>query len=253
MEGDQEENSKPRLLLISGTGEAAIAAMNVYMKELSSNFEISVIEERNFTIKKMVRLLRSIWKRYGFRRVLDVLLLRACFSIRDHWKKSSAKSYVPDLSVVDLSEPSVAAYIKNRNPSVVITNGCSVVKESLLKLFPELAINVHPGIAPRYRGIGNFWAFFERNQEQVGVTVHRLVKGIDAGERLVVEAINFRMIGVSFDEIDSIALSRGAFRAARYLLDLTRDVPEEYRELDNRYYSYPGLSHYLRARDNYHR
>lgn len=96
--------------------------------------------------------------------------------------------------VVDLSNPS---YIKKNeinsepivkelmelNPDLIISYGCSIIREPLLSFFNGRFINIHLGLSPYYRGSGtNFWPFVNNELEYVGVTYMYIDKGIDTGE-----------------------------------------------------------------------
>ena len=57
-----------------------------------------------------------------------------------------------------------------------------LLKRSLYRTAPLGAVNLHFGVAPRYRGENTlFWALRERNPAGLGVTFHRIDDGIDTG------------------------------------------------------------------------
>ena len=72
--------------------------------------------------------------------------------------------------------------ITKLNPELIVTYGCSIIKEPLLKLFPNRIINVHLGLSPYYRGSGtNFHAMARGDFQCVGVTYMFMDAGIDTG------------------------------------------------------------------------
>ncbi|ACY15005.1 formyl transferase [Haliangium ochraceum] len=67
-------------------------------------------------------------------------------------------------------------------PDLVIVNGAPILKEHIFSI-PRLGMaNVHFGIAPAYRGVSTlFWPMYHGDFDNIGVTLHAVAKGIDAG------------------------------------------------------------------------
>ncbi len=67
-----------------------------------------------------------------------------------------------------------------------IVFGASYIKGWLIDfLLENLAINIHIGLSPYYRGSScNFWALYDNKPEYVGATIHLLSKGLDSGDIL---------------------------------------------------------------------
>jgi methionyl-tRNA formyltransferase len=84
--------------------------------------------------------------------------------------------------VENINGPDAIEVIKQANPSVVIVSGTRILKPATLQACNATFINTHQGITPRYRGAhGAYWAHFENNPEQCGVTIHLVDHGIDTG------------------------------------------------------------------------
>jgi folate-dependent phosphoribosylglycinamide formyltransferase PurN len=84
--------------------------------------------------------------------------------------------------VENINGPEALEIIKQANPSVVIVNGTRILKPATLQACQATFINTHQGITPRYRGAhGAYWALFENNPKQCGVTIHVVDQGIDTG------------------------------------------------------------------------
>jgi methionyl-tRNA formyltransferase len=72
---------------------------------------------------------------------------------------------------------------------LVNINGTTIIASDVIGLFPGRAINMHPGLLPRYAGLHcHQWAI--RNGESVqGLTVHIMDAGVDTGSILAQQTI----------------------------------------------------------------
>lgn len=86
--------------------------------------------------------------------------------------------------------------------NVAFVFGTSILKSNIFNI-PRICVNVHTGLVQEYRGVdSNFWALYENNIEAIGVTVHKINKGIDTGG-----VLNQKRINLSVDDsIESIFL-----------------------------------------------
>jgi folate-dependent phosphoribosylglycinamide formyltransferase PurN len=91
----------------------------------------------------------------------------------------------------DLHDPTVLESIRATKPDVGLVVGTTIVKPSLYDL-PRLgSLNLHQGKVPEYRGSAPaFWALFN-NETEYGVTVHRVVKRVDAGDVVLSATVPF--------------------------------------------------------------
>lgn len=82
-----------------------------------------------------------------------------------------------------LNSPETVGRVAALKPDLLLLCGCSIVKKELLSL-PRLgALNLHGGLAQRYRGVWTtLWAVVNREPEYVGATVHFVAPGIDDGD-----------------------------------------------------------------------
>lgn len=68
-------------------------------------------------------------------------------------------------------------------PDLLVSYGCSIVRDPLLSAFHGRFINVHLGLSPYYRGSGtNYWPLVNEEPEYVGATFMHIDSGIDTGE-----------------------------------------------------------------------
>lgn len=73
--------------------------------------------------------------------------------------------------------------INNLDPDVIISYGCSIIKEELISNYEGRFINIHLGLSPYYRGSGtNYFPFVNNEPQYAGVTFMHIDTGVDTGE-----------------------------------------------------------------------
>lgn len=82
-----------------------------------------------------------------------------------------------------LNNPDTVQRVRQLEPDLLVLCGCSILKKELLSV-PRLGtLNLHGGLAQRYRGVWTtLWAVVNREPEYVGATVHFVSPGIDDGD-----------------------------------------------------------------------
>lgn len=87
-----------------------------------------------------------------------------------------------NIDVSQVNSPAFATQLRQLNPDVLLVSASPILKPAIFEI-PRLAtLNVHRGIAPDYRGERTlFWALYNRDYDHVGVTLHRINRGIDTG------------------------------------------------------------------------
>lgn len=72
--------------------------------------------------------------------------------------------------------------IRRMKPDVIAVSGARLLSQELIEVPRVAALNMHGGLSPYYRGAESvFWALYNREPQFVGVTIHLLTTGIDAG------------------------------------------------------------------------
>ena len=108
-------------------------------------------------------------------------------------------------------------FVKEINPDVVLVFGCGMIRGDLADVLPELSINLHLGLSPRYRGAATlFWPFYFLEPQWAGCTFHKIVHEPDAGEILhqCVPALHKRM---KIHEVACNAVIKATFDMGRLL------------------------------------
>ena len=95
--------------------------------------------------------------------------------------KSSFKGKL--LKVRNINDSQVIQHLKNVKPDLIIVFGTYVIKEDLLRTFPYTQfVNIHFSILPYYRGSKpEFWQFYNKDYDKVGITLHIVEKNVDTG------------------------------------------------------------------------
>ena len=72
--------------------------------------------------------------------------------------------------------------IASLNPDVLLIYGTVLVSSRVLSLAKVVALNMHTGISPYYRGADcAFWPLYNGELEMVGATVHECTRDVDGG------------------------------------------------------------------------
>jgi len=123
----------------------------------------------------------------------------------------SAAAPEPSLVVDEIGDPAALAAIERARPDLVVVSGTNLVRPPLLDfVVARGALNLHTGLSPYVRGGPNCtnWCLAENAFPLIGVTVHRLDAGVDAGP--IVASATTRFTGrESLAEIQRIVISHG--------------------------------------------
>lgn len=85
--------------------------------------------------------------------------------------------------VNNINAPEYIEWLEKLRPDVVAVCGASIFRERLISVPKQGVLNLHGGLAQRYRGLFTTdWAVHNGEPEYVGATVHFVSPGIDDGE-----------------------------------------------------------------------
>ncbi len=115
-----------------------------------------------------------------------------------------------------------------------------ILKEYIFKKAKIGCLNAHPGILPKYRGIGAN-AYSIQNGDSPGVTVHFIDKDIDKGKIVIREQVPIKPRD-TIQKINDRAVSRGAYLMSNVIHMIQEDkltIPEIDEPLGNMYYAMP--------------
>jgi len=242
---------KNKILILSGNGPPAIAAVNIYIRELSYLHEIYIIEEKRYTLKRILKTLGKRINRKGILSCIDLILGKLLNPLLFRTSKIK-RIYNIEHTVNDINCDIVRNIIHKLNPDYIISNACSIISSLIIDKATCPILNLHNGITPRYRGSGNIWALRENNPEFIGVTIHLVDKGIDTGKRVSVKKIAFNN-NHNFSDIDIISFEHGASLIIDYIKNKKICIPSDFDNLLSRIYTLPGLSDLFLAYQNFRR
>lgn len=82
----------------------------------------------------------------------------------------------------EANSPAVMSWMSRLRPDVIVSHGPERLSGEFIALAPLGGLNVHWGLSPTYRGMHTCrWALVHGLPEWVGVTVHKLDRGLDSG------------------------------------------------------------------------
>lgn len=144
---------------------------------------------------------------------------------------------IPTIERSDINSESFISMIKTYNPDLFISVACPIIfKQSLIDI-PKLdCINIHNAPLPKYRGmLPNFWQLYHR-EKNVGITVHRIQKGIDTGDMIIQEMIPI----IEEESLDSLIK-----RTKRYGADIISKIIQDFQDGNIKYSKMIGEGSYF--------
>jgi methionyl-tRNA formyltransferase len=153
------------------------------------------------------------------------------------------------LEVNHINSDTVADFIRQKEPQLVVVSGTPILKEKILKSAEGRIINLHPGFAPQYRGrYGSFWPIYNKEPELVGTTIHFVDSGVDTGAILLQQQVTFN----PDDTMKAVTYKQqklGGDLLVECLRDFDKYAANAFHKHDcpDRNYLAPGLTHYLKA------
>lgn len=156
------------------------------------------------------------------------------------------------ISVNSVNSDECIALLQKLNPDIVVVNGTRIISKKVLSSTDAVFINMHAGITPKYRGSnGAYWAFYNQDKENAGVTVHLVDEGIDTG------AVLYQSI-ISITERDNystyplLQVCAGVEDEIKAIYDVINGtLKTKKNDLPSSIYSHPGMVEYIRCRIKY--
>lgn len=138
-----------------------------------------------------------LWRKYKPAQLasrLHVALMRRLWRDATISRQSVMRVFGPG-NCLQFSRPSLLHHIRGINssegiqavstlkPDVLLIYGTVLVGPRILSLTHNIALNMHTGIAPHYRGADcAFWPIYNQELHMIGATVHECTMVIDGGK-----------------------------------------------------------------------
>ncbi len=97
---------------------------------------------------------------------------------------------LPVQVVSDVNSSAAQSFVRGLDACATAVYGVSVIREPMLSLLPQPAINLHTGLTEHYRGLhSSLWALADGRPDLVGYTLHLLDSGLDTGAVVESQAV----------------------------------------------------------------
>jgi methionyl-tRNA formyltransferase len=179
-----------RIALLTGT-ELQHQYVARALAELPSVIAIIVTQQpRPSILKRSWRMSKRFGLRGMFSRVLLKGILRATGETskrKDDLARVLGGSpgfpdNIPILRTIGVNSVQTQALLRQLAPDVLCVYGTYIVSDATLSLARDLALNLHTGLSPRYRGADcEFWPLYEQEPGFLGATVHTCTSDVDGG------------------------------------------------------------------------
>ncbi len=181
------KNIKKLVILTSDGFEQRYVA-----NQLCDNFDIEAvlvdIEKRQRTIQSylehgVINVLSKVGRQLFLRLIKNnqkrVLCLKSVLGDTSlNFSPSENVRYVQGINSRETHE-----LLKTIKPDAMLVYGTTVVSEETLNFATELALNMHTGISPDYRGTAcAFWPIVNQEPHKLGATIHECTALIDGGK-----------------------------------------------------------------------
>jgi len=165
-------------------------------------------------------------------------------NVRDIFKK---KIMIHPVTVNKLNDDGFRNYVSKLGIDCILLMGTSILDDEWIKL--EIPIlNIHLGIAPKYRGrFCWFWPVIENDQNNIGVTCHKITNKVDQGEIIIQSYLDKSLIkGCSFVGlfINVLKLSKEVVDELINMDYLPKEIPVDDQPNSIKVYYEPGLGDY---------
>lgn len=171
---------------------------NILLNWLQDNgfTDIQAIREnrvpRRMVLRNRLRKL-GFWKTFGqaaFQTIIPPILRslsqkRNLEIMKNYGLRSDDPKYISEVDVSSVNGGDTLEFLKSRNPDIILVSGTRIIRNHILKNLECPIVNIHAGITPDYRGVhGGYWALWNGDAENFGVTLHLVDEGVDSGQVL---------------------------------------------------------------------
>ena len=97
------------------------------------------------------------------------------------------------IKVKSINSKEVSEIALNFKYDVVIVFGCGKINEKIIRDYNNKIINIHRGLASKYRGLDSeLWAIKNFDFQSIGTTIHYIDKNLDTGDIIYQEKLTLK-------------------------------------------------------------
>lgn len=210
---------------------------------------IEIVLLRNFN-ESRAALAARLWKLYG---TLDMIRLAGRYAYARVEERLgtprsveavAAKYAIATRALTTINDPAYLRTLPLRGIDVLLSVAAPEIFRSAALTSAPLALNVHCGKLPEYRGMmPTFWAL-HRGEREITITVHTMGAQIDRGDVLAEYPVPVRPEDTAFDL--GVRAKEVAGREVARLLSRLRTEPVPTRPMNGaqqRYFRFPTRQH----------
>jgi len=228
--------------------------------EIQNSFDesnVQIIIEDTYSIANFKKQIKFRIKKYGILKFIDEVIFRLYEKIIQQ-STSVYNSYFSDS--YNLKVECISKSINNKEtelkirmfaPDILIVFGTSIIKDNIFTIPKVGTLNIHPGINPKYKGSGSFWALKNQDFENYGFTIHLVDSGIDTGNILVNKKVNFNKSHLILPHMYSCLTKEAGYSLIELLKHLKNNkklIMAEPLTREQGYYTWIGMSDYISMR-----
>lgn len=179
--------------------------------------------------------------------------LAANAMIKEYWATAEKRERVPSIRSAQINDPAVLEYLHDVKPDVIFSHCIhQYFGKKLRAAAPHGVMLWHVGITPEYKGLyAPFWTMHNADFRNFGYSVFQLNDQLDSGEIFVQGTIDNVDIGNDNHHlIEHKAIFASLPPVGEFIKNLESGTAKPIRrpEAVEGYYSYPGLTDYIRQR-----
>tara|TARA_B100001093_G_scaffold519069_1_gene606302 strand:+ start:1698 stop:2411 length:714 start_codon:yes stop_codon:yes gene_type:complete len=97
------------------------------------------------------------------------------------------------IKVKSINSKEVSEIALNFKYDIVIVFGCGKINETIIRDYDNKIINIHRGLASKYRGLDSeLWAIKNYDFQSIGTTIHYIDKNLDTGDIVYQKRLTLR-------------------------------------------------------------
>ena len=153
---------------------------------------VGIVATEQPRVSLPTRLRRAI-RRFGFAGLISRGLLKLAMKLSGEDSRRRAElnrvlgdpnfpDGVPIFKTIGVNSPETQKVLRELAPDILCVYGTYLVSDATLATAKQIALNLHTGISPRYRGADcEFWPLHNRELQFIGATVHACTPEVDGG------------------------------------------------------------------------